>query len=300
MKGALACYVEAVRALPDAGVRACAATCMIAAVCGEIEKAQWGEAQGARVPRLRGRVALPRHRTAASPTCASSASRPSRRSCSATSARSGCGSRHAGNFIHTAFSEGKRGQNSILRMREVLECGARVDPVAGRAIPANAYERRPGGRRRERDRRAGSAGASPAPRTAPTSSSTFACRRRSRWPSRAARGARQWCASLAGRFPDYGVEARGLRDRARRRDRGRRTRSIAAIDAASRGGLRRRRPSATVTRWFSDASALTRAGIADRQLRHLDAACSTRPTARTSTICAASWSTRARSTLWRR
>ena len=35
-------------------------------------------------------------RTAASPTCAFSASRPSRRSCSATTARSGCASRRAG------------------------------------------------------------------------------------------------------------------------------------------------------------------------------------------------------------
>ena len=46
MKGALACYVEAVRALQDAGVRL-KGDVMIAAVSGEIEKAQWGDAQGA-------------------------------------------------------------------------------------------------------------------------------------------------------------------------------------------------------------------------------------------------------------
>ena len=39
MKGALACYVEAVRALRDSGVRL-RGDVMIAAVCGEIEKTQ--------------------------------------------------------------------------------------------------------------------------------------------------------------------------------------------------------------------------------------------------------------------
>ena len=42
MKGALACYVEAVRALQDAGVRL-KGDVLIAAVCGEIEKTQWGD-----------------------------------------------------------------------------------------------------------------------------------------------------------------------------------------------------------------------------------------------------------------
>src|SRR5918998_4909473 len=46
MKGALACYVEAVRALDDARVRL-RGDVLVAAVCGGIEKGQWGEAQGA-------------------------------------------------------------------------------------------------------------------------------------------------------------------------------------------------------------------------------------------------------------
>ncbi|HZP73183.1 MAG TPA: M20/M25/M40 family metallo-hydrolase, partial [Gaiellaceae bacterium] len=46
MKGALACYVEAVRALQEAGVRL-RGDVMIAAVSGEIEKTQYGDAQGA-------------------------------------------------------------------------------------------------------------------------------------------------------------------------------------------------------------------------------------------------------------
>lgn len=46
MKGAVACYVEAVRALRDAGVRL-AGDLVVAGVAGEIEKAQWGDDQGA-------------------------------------------------------------------------------------------------------------------------------------------------------------------------------------------------------------------------------------------------------------
>src|SRR5581483_5370561 len=46
MKGAVACYVEAVRALQEAGVRL-RGDVLVAAVCGEIEKTQQGEAQGA-------------------------------------------------------------------------------------------------------------------------------------------------------------------------------------------------------------------------------------------------------------
>src|SRR4051812_17281974 len=44
MKGALACYVEALRALGEAPLRG---DVMIAAVSGEIEKTQYGDAQGA-------------------------------------------------------------------------------------------------------------------------------------------------------------------------------------------------------------------------------------------------------------
>ena len=57
MKGALACYVEALRALRDARVRL-RGDVLVAAVCGEIEKTQWGEAQGAE---YRGYAAGTRH-----------------------------------------------------------------------------------------------------------------------------------------------------------------------------------------------------------------------------------------------
>jgi acetylornithine deacetylase len=45
MKGALVCYTQAVRALQKAGVEL-AGGVLIAAVCGEIEKTQWGEHRG--------------------------------------------------------------------------------------------------------------------------------------------------------------------------------------------------------------------------------------------------------------
>ena len=57
MKGAVACYAEAVRALMAAGVRL-RGDVMIAAVAGEIEKTQEGEAQGAE---FRGYAAGSRH-----------------------------------------------------------------------------------------------------------------------------------------------------------------------------------------------------------------------------------------------
>jgi acetylornithine deacetylase len=119
MKGALACYVEAGRALVDAGIRL-RGDLLVAAVCGEIEKAQYGDAQG---PEYRGYATGTRHLVThggladmcilGEPTeekivlghFGSLWLRVSTR----------------GNFIHTAFSEGKRDQNSILRMREVLD-----------------------------------------------------------------------------------------------------------------------------------------------------------------------------------
>ena len=69
----------------------------------------------------------------------------------------------------------------------------------------------------------------------------------------------EWVRSLASQFPDYGRRGRGLRDRAGRRDRGgprarRRDRRGAREVFGSQ-------PERDVTRWFCDASALTRYGI---------------------------------------
>ena len=119
MKGALACYVEAVRALRDAGVRL-RGDVLIAAVAGEIEKTQQGDAQGAE---FRGYAAGSRYLVThggvadmcilGEPTenklvLAHFGSLWLRLSTS-------------GPFIHTAFSEGKRDANSIVKMSGVLD-----------------------------------------------------------------------------------------------------------------------------------------------------------------------------------
>src|SRR3954464_7136469 len=136
MKGALACYVEAVRALKDAGVRL-KGDVLIAAVSGEIEKTQWGEAQGAE---YRGYAAGSRYLVShggVADLCLLG---------EPTEGKVVLGHfgalwlriRVHGNFIHTAFSEGKRGQNSILRAQEVLEAVQEWIPT-WEDDPANAY-----------------------------------------------------------------------------------------------------------------------------------------------------------------
>jgi len=119
MKGALACYVEALRALIDAGARL-KGDLLIAAVAGEIETTQQGEAEGAE---FRGYAAGSRYLVShggvadmcilGEPTenkvvLAHFGSLWLRLSTD-------------GPFIHTAFSEGRRDENSILRMRPVLD-----------------------------------------------------------------------------------------------------------------------------------------------------------------------------------
>ena len=203
MKGALACYVEAVRALRDAGVRL-RGDVLIAAVCGEIEKTQYGERDRRRVPRATRRARATSSRTAASPTCACSASRPRARSCSGTSARLWLRIRVHGDFIHTAFSEGQRDQNSILRSTEVLEAVQEWIPT-WEDDPGERLPRREGDRQRRCDR--GRLRLARLADAAPHGSVP-------RHPRAAdegdggSHGARcwRWCASLASRFPDYGVE----------------------------------------------------------------------------------------------
>jgi len=117
MKGALACYVEAVRALQEAGVRL-RGDVLIAAVCGEIEKTQYGDAQGAE---YRGYAAGTRYLVShggVADMCLLG---------EPTEGKVVLGHfgalwlrvRVHGDFIHTAFSEGRRDRNSILRMHEV-------------------------------------------------------------------------------------------------------------------------------------------------------------------------------------
>ena len=149
MKGALACYVEAVRALMDAGVRL-RGDVLVAAVCGEIEKAQQGADEGRE---FRGYAAGSRYLVShggvadmcilGEPTenkvvLAHFGSLWLRLSTS-------------GPFIHTAFSEGRRDENSIVRMRPVLDAVLEWLPGMGGAHEPRRRARR-GERRRDRGR----------------------------------------------------------------------------------------------------------------------------------------------------
>jgi acetylornithine deacetylase len=254
MKGALACYVEAVRALLDDGVRL-RGDLLVAAVCGEIEKAQQGDAQGAE---YRGYATGTRHLVThggVADMCI--VGEP-------TEGKVVLGHFGSlwlristqGNFIHTAFSEGKRDRNSILRMREVLDAVLEWIPT-WEDDPDNAY------------------------RGAKAIVNVGALRggfgwRVSRTPHRtdlfldvrvpptkpmplARRQVLEMVRGLARRFPEYGVEgevyvsapgAEIAEDHP----------LVAALDA-SHAEVFGSPPERDVTRWFSDASALTRYGV---------------------------------------
>ena len=119
MKGALCCYVEAVRALQEAGVRL-KGDLMIACVAGEIEKSQQGDAQGAE---YRGYAAGSRHLVShggAADFCILGEPTENK----LVLAHFGAlwvRLSTTGPFVHTAFSEGRRDENSIIRMRDVLD-----------------------------------------------------------------------------------------------------------------------------------------------------------------------------------
>jgi acetylornithine deacetylase len=119
MKGAVACYVEAVHALQDAGVRL-RGDVLIAAVAGEIEKSQQGDAQGAE---FRGYAAGSRHLVThggVADMCILGEPTENKLVLAHFGSLWLRLSTH-GPFVHTAFSAGRRDENSILRMRAVLD-----------------------------------------------------------------------------------------------------------------------------------------------------------------------------------
>ncbi len=118
MKGSVACYVEAIRALQDSGVKL-AGDVIIAGVAGEIEKAEWGEFQGAE---YRGYGVGSRHlieQGVKADACVLG---------EPTEERIVLGHwgtlwariSTAGPFMHTAYVPGHLNENSIIRMGEVL------------------------------------------------------------------------------------------------------------------------------------------------------------------------------------
>ena len=119
MKGAVAAYVEAVRALQEQGVRL-KGDVLIAAVAGEIEKTQQGDAQGAE---YRGYAAGSRYLVThggVADMCILGEPTENKLVLAHFGSLWLRLSTH-GPFIHTAFSEGRREENSILRMRRVLD-----------------------------------------------------------------------------------------------------------------------------------------------------------------------------------
>jgi acetylornithine deacetylase len=119
MKGALACYVEAVRSLLDDGVRL-KGDVLVAAVAGEIEKTQQGDAQGAE---YRGYAAGSRYLVGhggAADMCILGEPTESKLVLAHFGSLWLRLSTH-GPFVHTAFSEGRRDENSIVKMHPVLE-----------------------------------------------------------------------------------------------------------------------------------------------------------------------------------
>jgi acetylornithine deacetylase/succinyl-diaminopimelate desuccinylase-like protein len=132
MKGALACYLAALRALRDVELRG---DVLVAAVAGEIEKTQFGDAVGAE---YRGYAAGTRHLVThggVADMCL--LGEPTEGKVvlghfGSLWARIGIG----GDFVHTAFSEGRA--NSVLRAGELLpEIAAWCERWA--ANPANAW-----------------------------------------------------------------------------------------------------------------------------------------------------------------
>ncbi len=254
MKGVLACYVEAVSALQDAGVRLLGDV-MIAAVCGEIEKTQYGEASGGQ---YRGYAAGSRYLVShggVADMCLLG---------EPTEGKVVLGHfgalwlrvRVHGNFIHTAFSEGKKGQNAILRMHEVLAAVQEWIPT-WEDDPANGYRGAnaivnigaiDGGFGWRVSRTPHHADLFLDVRVPPTKEMSVARRE-----------VLDMVRALGERFPEYGIEGEVyVTAPGAEIDEGHEL--VAAIDEAHAqvfGSV----PEHDVTRWFSDASALTRYGV---------------------------------------
>src|SRR5512134_2795520 len=255
MKGALACYVEALRALGDAGVRL-RGDVMVAAVCGEIEKTQFGDAQGAE---YRGYAAGSRHLVThggVADMCILGEPTESRLVLGHFGSLWARVSTH-GPFVHTAFSEGRRGENSILRMREVLDAVLEWIPT-WEDDPENAYR----GANAIVNVGAIEGGFGWRVSRTPYRTDLFLDVRVP--PTKVMADARgqvlDMVRGLQERFPEYGVEGEVyVTAPGAEIDEG--DPVVAALDRAHTAVFGSA-PERDVTRWFSDASVLTRYGIA--------------------------------------
>jgi acetylornithine deacetylase/succinyl-diaminopimelate desuccinylase-like protein len=119
MKGALACYVEAVRAIQESGLRL-RGDVLIAAVVGEIEKTQWGDEFRGRDYRgyAAGSRYLPTHGGIADMCILGEPTE--QRVVLGHYGTMWARISTEGPFIHTAFSSGRLHENSIVRMQDVI------------------------------------------------------------------------------------------------------------------------------------------------------------------------------------
>jgi acetylornithine deacetylase len=253
MKGALACYVEAVRAIREAGTPL-AGDIVIAAVVGEIEKSQWGEEFRGREYRgyAAGSRYLPVHGGIAD-MCILGEPTEQRVVLGHFGAMWARVST-AGPFIHTAFTAGRLEENAIVRMQRVLADVLEWIPEWERR---SAYEGMTG------VVNVGSLRAGQpwrVSRTPDRADLFLDIRVPPTMTMNAARDAfAEMVRGLRARHPDAGitsevyVTAPGARIDASHP-------LIAAIDAAH-GQVFGAPPERDVVRWFSDASALTRYGI---------------------------------------
>ncbi|HJR95035.1 MAG TPA: M20/M25/M40 family metallo-hydrolase [Gaiellaceae bacterium] len=255
MKGALACYVEAVRTLADAGVRL-RGDVLIAAVSGEIEKTQWGDAQGAE---FRGYAAGSRHLVShggVADMCILGEPTESKVVLGHFGSLWLRISTH-GPFIHTAFSEGKRDENSIVRMRDVLEAVLEWIPT-WEDDPENAYR----GAKAIVNVGAVEGGFGWRVSRTPHRTDLFLDVRVP--PTKEMTTARsqvlEMVRDLGERFPGHGIEGE-VYVTAPGAEIAEEHPLVAALDTAH-SEVFGSPPERDVTRWFSDASVLTRYGIA--------------------------------------
>ena len=253
MKGALACYVEAVRALQAAGIRL-RGDVLIAAVAGEIEKTQWhpdyegaeyrGYAAGSRFLASHGGVAdmcILGEPTEQKVVLGHYGAIWMRISTS-------------GPFIHTAFSEGRRGETSVVRMRDVLDA---VLEFAPEWEERTAYGGKPG----IVNLGAISGGFPWRVSRTPHRTDLFVdFRVPPTMPMPEARATLgEFVRALRSRFPEHGVESE-IYVTAPGSEIAEDHPLVGAIDQAHEDVFGAK-PERDTVRWFSDASALTRYGI---------------------------------------
>ena len=243
------------RTLADAGVRL-RGDVLIAAVSGEIEKTQWGDAQGAE---FRGYAAGSRHLVShggVADMCILGEPTESKVVLGHFGSLWLRISTH-GPFIHTAFSEGKRDENSIVRMRDVLEAVLEWIPT-WEDDPENAYR----GAKAIVNVGAVEGGFGWRVSRTPHRTDLFLDVRVP--PTKEMTTARsqvlEMVRDLGERFPGHGIEGE-VYVTAPGAEIAEEHPLVAALDTAH-SEVFGAPPERDVTRWFSDASVLTRYGIA--------------------------------------